>query len=333
VRTAERLGLLALLAVLSASPATSLAATTDDADTDGASLHGARFIDLASGGRKTLPEGLVPVSARDLRFSPDRRRLAYVGPGPDDPAGSLARLWVVDVDGMSRRPLSPTGHLPDDPAWSPDSGSIAYIDDQGISIVHVDSGRVRRLRGVRGSRLWLPEFRPDGRAILYTRVADHGRRMELWTVPVRIGQPRRFLRDAAFGSWSPDGSTVAFRRFGRAVRDGSIWPYDYRGIHLADSKGGRVRTLIHRAGSMMAPIDWSPARLQWSPGGNRLVFGFPEQNGSVRVMDIGTRRIVHVGCGRWPTWWDGGMLFVEQHGSCGPERAGVAKLGAARAAG
>jgi hypothetical protein len=48
-----------VLAPLSASPVTSLAATTDEVDTARASLHDARFLRLATGAQQALPRGLA----------------------------------------------------------------------------------------------------------------------------------------------------------------------------------------------------------------------------------------------------------------------------------
>ena len=250
--------------------------------------HAARFLRLVTGDLLRLPDGLVPARATDVRFSPDRREIAYVGPDEDDPTGAKPRLRVVSIDGMERRALSPAESAPfhpapADPAWSPDGRSIAYVDGEDLRIVDVRSGRDRRVKGVRGSRLWLPSFRPDGRAILYTRVARRGLHIELWTVPVRGGPPRRLMTDAAFGTWSPDGSRIAFRRFGRAVEPGSVWPYHASGLYVADADGGHVQPLRPGSGWMMAGIDWSPIRAEWSPDGTHLVFGKFRGRGYVRA--------------------------------------------------
>jgi Tol biopolymer transport system component len=250
-----------------------------------------------------------------VRPSPDRRQLAYIA--RDDLVTALPRLWVVATDGSARRAISAPGSSVADPAWSPDGRSIVYVDGKDLRLVDVRSGRDRRLAGVRGSRLWLPSIRPDGRTILYTRVARHGERLELWTIPVRGGSSRLLLRDAAYGTWAPDGEHIAFRRFERAVRAGSIWPYRWGGLYIMDGDGGDVRTLIEPSGWMMAPLDWSAVRPEWSPSGSRLVFAVdPGPDSSVRLVDVGTRHVTHVTCGYGPSWWNDRALILEGTRPC-----------------
>jgi Tol biopolymer transport system component len=254
--------------------------------------------------------------ATDVR-APDCRRLAYIARGENEPASATPRLWVVRADGTGRRPISPAGVMPADPGWSPDGRSIVYVDPDGLSITDVRSGRSRRVSRVRGNQLWLPSFRPDGRRIMYTRTADHGRRLELWTVPVSGGGPHRLLRDAAFGTWSPDGSTIAFRRFGRAVRPGRIWPYRTGRLDLMEADGHRVRTVLRSRGSMMAPIDWSSVRPDWSPDGTRIALAtLPAPHASLRVLDLASHHVTLVGCGSAPTWLDDRTLLLEQAEPC-----------------
>jgi Tol biopolymer transport system component len=226
-------------------------------------------------------------------------------------------MWVVDVEGTDRSPLGPEDARPTDPAWSPDGRSIVYVDRGTLRVVDLRSGRDRRLVGVSSDGIWLPSFHPDGTTILYTRVTPGGRHLELWTVPVRGGSPRRLKRDAAFGTWSPDGSTIAFRGFGRAVEPYLIWPYRTNGLFLMDRSGRQTRTVMRASGSMMAPIDWSQTRAAWAPDGSRLVFAlYPGPDASVRVVELRSGHVTHIGCGTEPSWWDARTLLIERPAPC-----------------
>jgi Tol biopolymer transport system component len=291
-------------------------ATSDAAPPAPVGSH-VRILRLDVGELRSLSDRLLPAWPRDIRLAPDRHRLVYVGSGADASAGAEQRMWVVDVHGGRTRALGPPGTRLEDPSWSPDGRSIVYVDEAGLSIVDVRSGVVRHLDRVRGGRLWLPSFRPDGKAILYTRVADHGHRLELWLAPVRGGTPRRLMRDAAFGSWSPDGTRIAVRRFGRAVRPGLIWPFRIGRLDLLDADGRRVRTLLHSRGSMMAPLDWSPVRPDWSPDGTRIAYAsYPSWDSPLHVLDLGSHHVTHVGCGSAPVWLDVRTLLLERAEPC-----------------
>jgi TolB protein len=101
----------------------------------------------------------------------------------------------------------------------------------------------------------LPAWRPDGRAILFTRyVAD---RPELWSVDVVTKRAQRVIATGALttgGAYSPDGRQIAYTASVNGNSD--VW--------IANADGAGARRLTSDPGT-----DTSPT---WSPDGRRIAF-------------------------------------------------------------
>jgi eukaryotic-like serine/threonine-protein kinase len=170
------------------------------------SLTGERAIDLTDA---------TPGDDHSPAFSPDGQQIAF----RSTRAGG--GLFVMGRTGEAIRRVSDRG---EDPAWSPDGGSLVYshehvgvlplngepgLQDPGLSIVDLETLQTREL--VRGNAV-LPSWSPDGRWIAYTNLAGTGT-LRIWLVRAIGGTPT-LLSDGAgndWGSaWSPDGRFVYF---------------------------------------------------------------------------------------------------------------------------
>jgi Tol biopolymer transport system component len=163
---------------------------------------------------------------RQIAFLRGRRTLSRKHPG------DLA-LYVIGLDGRGERRLAKCGGI--DGAcgmrwgsrlsWSPDSSQIAFSRGGTISIIDVESARVRRLtRCGRGCRDVDPAWSPDQAAIAFTRVME-----KEWTGEIQrvsVSRPR-LISLAIYGrnpTWAPDGRTLLVETLEgvwRVVADGS----------------------------------------------------------------------------------------------------------------
>jgi hypothetical protein len=128
------------------------------------------------------------------------------------------------------------------------------------------------------------------------------------------GRARRLLRAAAYGAWSPDGRSIAFRRLRTAVAS-SVFPYD-AGVWVARADGLRAHRVWRGDGCCyMAPVDWSAARPAWAPDGSRLVMSQAPigLRSRVVVVDVVGGRAISVGTGYLPTWSGDDTLIVQDY--------------------
>lgn len=192
---------------------------------------------------------------RSPSWSPDGSRIVFVR----QPPGEVGALFTVRSDGTQlTRTRAPTGvHSP---AWSPDGRTVAAVRarDRALLAIAVTSGRVRALTRGDGEMALSTQrllWHPSGERLSFVRrwapenvYAE--RRGELWSVGLRGGAPRRLLRDAYDGAWSPDGSRLAVvGAAGRNLR-----------IH---TPGGRllrtlVRSTFSTGGAGVSSVAWQP---------------------------------------------------------------------------
>jgi len=168
------------------------------------SPDGRRLV-VVSGASSTEPEKR-PDRAPDAPPAPDTRlidtlRYQFNGAGFVD--DRFSRLWLVDAETGAAGLLTRGDHHDDDPRWSPDGRSVAFISDRhpnpdlgwrsDIYVVTVGTGTVRQLSPGRGRQAWAsPEWSPDGTWIsaIGNRDWKRGRldQASVWRLRVRDGE-------------------------------------------------------------------------------------------------------------------------------------------------
>jgi Tol biopolymer transport system component len=171
-----------------------------------------------------------------------------------------------------------------------------------ISLIDIATGRATRV--IREPReIGNPHVSPDGRPLLYPTLRH--RRVVLRTVPATGGRSS-FLMAGAFGTYSPDGTTIAYRKTGydgvdvTQMTSGRVW--------LADADGTHPREIGHSC-CWMSQIDPEALWPTWSPDGSRIAYQ-PLYGGPVKVVDVDRDRGRPVGEGEDPSWLDGHTLIV-----------------------
>ncbi len=187
--------------------------------------------------------------------------------------GQTLKLDYLDVASGARRTLLDDAAYP---TTSPDGTRIAYITFSnsagpgGLWTAKPDSSDRKLIVETSGRFLGIlsPRFSPDGRSIAFTAVATnadahprrdsrfafrwpwqarsasaHGLPMDVWTVPVSGGDPRKLsdiLEDEPSPAWSPDGAEIAIIATG--------------GLYVVPSAGGETRKA--GLGGTQTQIDW-----------------------------------------------------------------------------
>ena len=170
-------------------------------------------------------------------------------------------LWIVARSGGAARRLTSTPSLEIDPYFSPDGSQIAFTatvaGNTDVYVVSASGGDPKRLTyhpaldRVRG-------WKPDGKSIVFASNRNGSPQqsyMQLWTISVDGGLPEMLpLPRAFFGTYSPDGSRLAYEEFSTAFipewHEASMWRH-YR--------GGRTHPI-----SVINLSDHSVQKLPWT---------------------------------------------------------------------
>ncbi|MEU7822902.1 serine hydrolase, partial [Catellatospora sp. NPDC049133] len=190
--------------------------------------------------------------------------------------------------------------VPEQPALSPDGGSILYVlrtvdagadrNRHAIWRVGTRTGEAEQL--TRGDADSAPAWSPDGTRVAFLRAQDGP--AQLWLLPAAGGEPTRLTTlplGAGAPVWSPDGTRIAFgaavdthaadgedeavrtrRAKAPVVADRLDYQADGAGLlrtkrkhlHVLDVATGQVRQVTEG--------DWHAGDPSWSPDGTRLAF-------------------------------------------------------------
>jgi Tol biopolymer transport system component len=127
-------------------------------------------------------------------WSPDGQRIAFHSNRTAPP-----QIWVVERSGAGwgeARQVTTTGGT--DARWSPDGGTIVYLNNGALALLDVETGReatlVRALRsGADSGDPVAAAWAPDG-ASVYVKARSVEGRASFWQVPVAGGAPRLLVR-------------------------------------------------------------------------------------------------------------------------------------------
>ncbi len=193
------------------------------------------------------------------RWSPDGQRLLY----RYDQA--FTHVHLMDAVGRNRRrladPITPNVY---EAQWSPDGRWLAFTGDEperrAVYLAAGDGSQPRRISDLE-QNYGLLAWSPDSRALVFQSLAD-----ELYLYDLDTGaiinltdHPARDLLPA----WSPDSRQIAFF----SNRDDTANGGTRFDVYLAPRAGGVARRLTEL---LAADRTWT---IQWSPQGDRLLFG------------------------------------------------------------
>jgi len=171
---------------------------------------------LVAGGIQGLRAQLSPptqdpvIGARMQALSPDGKTLAFVYRGD---------VWIAPVKGGRAAPL--TSHIETDafPVFSPDGQWIAFASKRNgnwdIFAVPAEGGTARQLTYHSGAEIPYG-WSPDGKALLFTSKRDTPN-YTLYALDVKSLRSEVLCEDYApisYPSYSPDGKTVVYGRYG-----------------------------------------------------------------------------------------------------------------------
>jgi len=229
--------------------------------------------------RISAGSGNALLAERDLAWSPDSRRLAFLS---DAAHPGQLELYVAPVAGGAARRLTRLKGYLSSPAWSPDGRTIALlfienapgeagplvavppvegvvesqIDEERLMLVDVTTGRTRPISP---PDLYVYEFdwSPDSRNLVGT--AAHGNGDDNWYIAElfvfdRAGNAKSILKPGmqiGVPRWSPDGRTVAF--IGGLMSDEPVVGGD---LYAMPAEGGAARNLTEGMKATAASIAW-----------------------------------------------------------------------------
>lgn len=202
-------------------------------------------------------------------------------------------LWIANRDGSQPRRLTIAPGTETGPLFSPDGQTIAftanYDGNVDVYTISINGGEPKRIT-------WHPSadivrgWSPDGKHLLFTSTGESmtPRYAKLFTVSLNGELPQQlpFIMTGNWGSYSPDGKTLAYTTISDAF---NTWKR-YRGgmttpIRLVDLKTLESEIIPHVNASDVQPV-WIGSKIYFLSDRNRImnVFEFDRSTKQVRQV-------------------------------------------------
>jgi Tol biopolymer transport system component len=166
-------------------------------------------------GSQKLQLTLAPMFAMLPRWSPDGKRIAFMG----KTSGNTWKNYVVSSEGGTPQQLIPGERDEADPHWSPDGNSILFgrwpnylipepTEDKALYLLDLKTNQVSKIPGSEG--LYSPRWSPNGRSV--ATMDFESKKLILFDL---VTHKREELVSSTgglwFPNWSHDGKHVYFR--------------------------------------------------------------------------------------------------------------------------
>jgi Tol biopolymer transport system component len=144
-------------------------------------------------------------------WSPDGRRLVFVGTISPAPSGALfaSTLYVINADGTGRRKLAPSAVDFPNPSWINERQLLITVSRKELAIISATTGRIeRRIRLPRvGTQAAseAPALAPDHREIAYVECNNGDCSLTAVDLITLAGKLIKRIPGAHTPSWTPKG--------------------------------------------------------------------------------------------------------------------------------
>ena len=226
-------------------------------------------------------------------LSPDKKLLSLLA----QKEGGVPNLYVMDVSNFSLRPaLTKMKWGAVDPAWSPDSSTLAFAgfnetaSFSDIYVVDVETSRVRQVTA-NGYTDKEPAFTADGKKLLFTtdesplEDAAFGI-LHIGSMPLSGGKKSEYFTEDEASTIRPvpslDGKSIYVIKISDASGRHTLWEYDVRGKPIRDiteEKFARIHKIIFHPAKATAVL-WAQEQ--------------PEQQEQVYLLDIKSGKVTEL---------------------------------------